>query len=373
MLKKQYKSETMNEAMAIYKKDWKEAEERMKSWWDNQKTDRVPAYLCSPKSFRTNKAKTIKKLPEKMIDPDTIFHNLDIRLENTFWGGEAFPCHEVYMGAMFEAAWFGCEPHFTPTGTWYQKLFNSWDEADKVLFDPQNKWYRLFMEIRKKSVERAHGRYLVTVSGISASYDLFAELFGVKETMLEIVDYPQRVLKLRDKIIRLGKLTYDECYNLLASYQDGSIDGMCTWAPGRVRYVQCDMSVMISPKMFNDFVLEEIKAFMEHVDYGIYHLDGDDQIKHLNLLLTIDSLKMIQFVPVPLPEEKYYRDPLPWVDLFTKIQESGKKVWIQCPPDIERIKELLNKIPRDNAFLYIICPDEKTVQQVLSELDKIGT
>jgi hypothetical protein len=357
--------------MEIYKPDWLEAKERMTTWWSGEKTDRIPAHISCIRSDCTFE-KSIGTIPDRWIEPKAIFHNLDINLKRTFWGAEAFPLHEVYMGPMFLCSYFGCEPVFDKKTTWYKSSFNGWQDAGKINFKLENnKWWKLKRDITRISAERSEGRYLTAVSGVSAAYDLFAELFGNEETMIAMMEDPEKIIELRDKVIETGKNTYDELYDILAPYQDGSIDGMLTWGPGRVRTVQCDMCVMISPQMFDDFVLDEIKAFMEHVDYGIYHLDGEEQIKHLDSLVTIDALKMIQYVPVSKSTDEIPRDPLKWTELFTKIQEAGKKVWIICP--YQQVEKLIAKISTAGVFLFITgCPDVKTAEGIISCLDKAG-
>ena len=361
----------MEDSMAQYKPDWQEARQRMSDWWAGKKTDRVPAHIRVPK--KDLKPEYDKRLPEKFIDPDTVFRNLDRQLAATFWGGEAFPRHEIYLGAMFLCTYFGCEPKFHPGGAWYTSPFKNWDDTAKITFDPENKWYRLVSRLTKESSERSQGAYLTAVSGISAAFDLFVELCGAEETLVAMVEKPAQVKALRDKIAEWGKRAYDERSGLISPYQDGSIDGMGMWAPGRVRYVQCDMCVMISPAMFDEFVLPELRAFLDHVDHGIYHLDGKEQIRHLDSLLAVDSLKVIQYVPSSArpSAEGFHRDPLEWIDLYRRIQDAGKKLWISCPP--QRIRALFEKISTEGVFLWVVdCKGEEDAEAALRELDRIG-
>jgi hypothetical protein len=62
---------------------------------------------------------------------------------------------------------------------------------------------------------------------------------------------------------------------------------MGIWSPKRVMTTQCDLCVMISPKHFSEFVGEDLESTYAYVDHGIYHLDGEEEIKHLDTLLSI--------------------------------------------------------------------------------------
>jgi hypothetical protein len=54
---------------------------------------------------------------------------------------------------------------------------------------------------------------------------------------------------------------------------------------------------MISPQMFERFVLPDLLACCEFLDYAFYHLDGKGQLPHLNMLLALERLRGIQWVP----------------------------------------------------------------------------
>lgn len=362
----------MHPNMSKYKPDWQEARDRMTAWWTGKKTDRVPAHVrASVKPAKPSVAAICDDVPAKYIDPDTVLRNMEYQLEHTFWGGEMFPTHFVYFGPMFCLAYLGCEPNFAPNTTWYEPCLQDWDELPNIRFDPNNRWWQLNKEMMRLSAERAKGRWLVTRSAvILALMDMICGLLGNEKTLMAMADQPEAIKAARDRMMPWARQTYDESYDIGRCYQEGSIDWMQIWAPGRVITTQCDMSVMISPEMFRDFVVSELTDIYNHVDYGIYHLDGPEQIRHLDELLKIEKLHLIQWVPGTRMNNPGHGDPMNWLDLFRRIQDAGKKVLVSCPP--ERVRSLLNKIARDRVFLSIGCQDEQTARNVLRELEEIG-
>jgi len=362
----------MHPNMSKYKPDWQEARERMIAWWAGKKTDRVPAQVSAPiKPVNPRVASICNDVPAKYVDPDTVLGNMEYRLEHTFWGGESFPTHFVYFGPMFSLTYLGCEPNFMPDTTWYEPCLQDWSELPNIRFDPNNRWLQLSKEMMRLSAERAEGRWLITRSdGIAALMDVICGLLGNEKTMMAMAEQPEAVKSARDRMMTWSRRTYDESYDIGRRYQEGSIDWLQIWAPGRAITSQCDMSVMIAPEMFRDFVVPELADIYNHVDYGIYHLDGPEQIRHLDELLKIEKLHLIQWVPGARMNNPGHSDPMNWLDLFRRIQEAGKKVLVSCPP--ERVRPLLNKIARDRVFLSVGCQDEQTVRNVLRELDGIG-
>ena len=359
----------MNEKMSLLKPDWLEAKQRMADWWAGKRVDRVVASVTAPVRQDACPA-YINKSPEKYVDDETVFHNLERSLNHTFWGGEAFPCHWIYFGPMFTSAvYFGAEPIFTADTTWYDPCFDSLDDIIAYEPDPQNKWWRMYVDMTKKTAERSAGRYLVSVGGVGAIIDTLALLLGNEKFLCALKDEPEKVIQARDALLKYGRPTFDEIFEIADDCNDGgSFDWLSVWTPGKATTNQCDLCVMISPEMFDRFVFDDMKVSYEDLEHGFYHLDGEGEIMHLDSLLRIDKLHMIQWVPSTKAAAPEYTDPMNWIDLFRRIQDAGRRAYIYTPH--YQVKELLNKIDRDLVYLSVNCPDEQTAYQVLRELEK---
>lgn len=55
--------------------------------------------------------------------------------------------------------------------------------------------------------------------------------------------------------------------------------------------IRCDLSAMISPAMYEEFIMEELKKTTDWLDYSIYHMDGIEQVRFLDMLLSLPKLK----------------------------------------------------------------------------------
>jgi len=360
----------MNENMSAYKPDWLEAKQRMTDWWSGKKVDRVVASVIAPLS-KAGMSDYIDKTPEKYTDADTVFHNLGRQLNNTFWGGEAFPEHFVYFGPMYSSmVYFGATPNFASSTTWYEPCFNSLDDIMAYKPDPKNnKWWQAIIQMQKKSVEISAGAHLVTCISVGAIIDTLAGLLGNEELLCAMADEPEKVIKARDMLLEHTIPTFDDSYEATKLCNGYGNTALGVWAPGRARANQCDLCVMISPQMFDEFVFYDMKHMYDGLDHGMYHLDGEEEIKHLDSLLKIDKLHMIQWVPSTRVNESSYSNPMNWIDLFKRIQNAGRKVLI-INARYDEITKLLDKIDRDLVYLQVSCPDEQTARKVLRELER---
>ena len=87
--------------------------------------------------------------------------------------------------------------------------------------------------------------------------------------------------------------------------------------------MQCDFSAMISPVMFERFVVPSLSEQCAWLDRALYHLDGPDCVRHLDLLLQIPNLHAIQWTPGA--GEPGAGDPK-WFSLYDRILRAGKSI-----------------------------------------------
>ena len=58
-----------------------------------------------------------------------------------------------------------------------------------------------------------------------------------------------------------------------------------------------DFSAMISPDMYRQFMVPVLNAMCPRFDHCMYHWDGPGAVEHLDAMLTVSDLDMIQWTP----------------------------------------------------------------------------
>jgi hypothetical protein len=167
-------------------------------------------------------------------------------------------------------------------------------------------------------------------------------------------------------MLQWAREMFEESFGIVESYQQGHADWLCLWVPGRFHSLQCDLSLMLSPRMFRDLFLEELREECRCLDYSFYHLDGSGALIHLDALLSIAELDGIQWNPEPTVPA----DPVHFAPVLRRIQEAGKKLYLSCSPD--RIRPLLEAICKEGVFLSVACKTQEQARQALRELERIG-
>ena len=130
---------------------------------------------------------------------------------------------------------------------------------------------------------------------------------------------------------------------------------MGLWAPERHHSLQCDFAALLSPGMFEDFFIPEIQEMCRRLPYSIFHLDGPDCIRHLDLLLDIHELNAIKWEP-----GAGQPGPSHWIPLLKKIQDKGKGIQINA--SLDETKTLLEYLSPEGLYINFYEPLESPQQ-----------
>ena len=111
--------------------------------------------------------------------------------------------------------------------------------------------------------------------------------------------------------------------------------------------VQCDFAVMLSPTMFDQFVMPDLWRATEYFDFSMYHLDGTGQMRFLDLLRTLPKLNGIQWNPEPPAGS-----PALWVEAFREIRQRGFCLHIHCP-SVDEAVQITKALGPDGLLLVL--------------------
>lgn len=115
--------------------------------------------------------------------------------------------------------------------------------------------------------------------------------------------------------------------------------------------------------MFERFVLPDLSACCEALDYAFYHLDGKGQLPSLDMLLEMESLRVIQWVPGDGQPQAGH-----WIPLIRRICQSGKlcQVYVSAQGALTILRELGGK------GLALVINEVLTPEQGQALLDEIN-
>ncbi len=176
----------------------------------------------------------------------------------------------------------------------------------------------------------------------------FSMMRGVEELLLDIIEIPEVIIEKIDSFVSAWIQAHSYFHKIYSSKIQGDSSWLL-WAPGKTYACQCDFSTMISPKMFEKFVVYELEKIKDYLEFIAWHLDGPDEIKHLDILLSLPYVKTIQVVPgagrPPCASEL-------WLPNIKKILEKGKNVIVYANNQKE-FETLIKYFP--SGRVLIVC------------------
>ena len=219
-----------------------------------------------------------------------------------------------------------------------------------LAFDAENVWLRRVKALTAAFVERYGGMLQVGQTDLGGNLDILASLRTTSGLLFDVTEQPDEVHRLVQRTTELWLRYYDELDAIIRPTCRGTTSWAPIWSTGKTYMLQCDFSYMISPRMFERFVLPDLVACCDHLDHGFYHLDGKGEIPHLDMLLAIPRLRGIQWIPgdgQPTPDQ--------WLPLLKRIRDGGKLCQVFVRPEgARRIVQNLG----GKGFLLVIQHEE---------------
>ncbi len=356
------------------KPDFEESYDRYEAFWSCEVADRPPVCIKLPRESRETPGAEpagrddYSNAPDpndhraRWLDLETRVERIERELENTAFLGDAMPIAWPNMGPEIFSAWCGAGYEFGETTAWSEPIIEDWErDAARAHLDMEDPLFKATLEFTNRLIERGRGRFIVGLTDFHPGGDHLAALRDPTRLATDLIDNPEPVKRLLAESYE----DYWKAYELF--YTKIRDAGMPTtsWLPllswGRYYIPSNDFSAMIGATMFEEFFLDGIVEECRYLDRSIYHLDGPDALRHLDLLLSIDELDAIQFVP-GAGNENLER----WIPVYQKIQSAKKGIQI-LSVTIGNMNLVFENLKPEGVFVGSIdgIEDRETAERVL--------
>ncbi len=364
--------------------NWEKVKEYYKAWWNCEVLDKIPIWVAAPRDDPQSReilsGDTVKITREERFDKEKVIGCAEKIFRATFFGGVAFPCYLPNFGTDVFSAYMGADiefsPYFLPTfavGTnaeqppvswakWNNPIITDYSDLSVIKIEEDNFYWQKTREFMHYALERSKEKYFVGLTDIHEGMDSLAVLRGSpQQVCMDLVDNPEGVKRAIRLIWKVVRKVYEESFQITANYQEGSSSWIQLWLPGKGYPVQNDFTCLISPSMYQEFFLEELINEIDYLDYSIYHLDGPDALKHLDMILGISKLNAVQWVPgAAMVKEGVAK----WIPIYRKIQAKKKAIQVFCRPD--EIDFVLENLQLEGLLIFTMCSSEKKAKELLS-------
>jgi 5-methyltetrahydrofolate--homocysteine methyltransferase len=331
--------------------DWERVERDTMAWWAGE-LDRPLVLLASSDPVDAPPVYGYQSNYPLSMPAEDVVDLYEPYLAATHFYGDAFPSAWTNFGPGMMAGFLGANVHSVtePAETvWFTPRETVPVRDLAPAYDPDNPWWKRVRDLTAALVRRYDGQLQVAHTDLGGNLDILASLLNTEQLLYDVLEQPEAVLRQARRVTDLWVRYYDELDALIRPACRGTSCWTPIWSTGTTYMLQCDFSYMISPAMFERYVLPDLAACCDHLTHGFYHLDGIGEIPHLDLLLSIPRLRGIQWIPgegQPTPDQ--------WLPLLKRIRDGGKlcQVFVS-PAGAQHIARHLG----GQGFLFVIQHD----------------
>lgn len=332
---------------------WSTVQKRWEAWWEGGMHDRPLIGVTAPRDGTTPADWSHVDPVTQWTDIHHMIRRTLCEIDTTHYGGDAPPClwHNWSLG---HALYLGCEPHFQWDTVWVDPAPVG-DDGYPVFTEWRNSpWYRWMLDSTEAAVSASRGRYFVMPIWGNHAGDNLGSVRGVTQLMADIALDPQRTKSTMRTVSDIQIEVFEALWDRVAPSKvglEGSVNYVGCWSPVRTMGFDCDISCMVGVEAFRDIILPPLVETMHTVDHRLYHLDGPSALHHLDTLLGIPELQVIQWVP------GYGHESMAqWIPVLQRIQSAGKRFVMKVQPD--EVEPLLDEVRPEGVYLQVRCASE---------------
>lgn len=359
-----------------YKADWEQAQRRMDAWWQGEVLDRAAILAIAPRTgWEAEHASLTAEAPQLseqeivgwFTDPEQAIPRMERIVEITYWGGEAMPVIYPMSTRMVAilSAFVGC-PYMLHAGShtgWAHPIIDDWNRRAPLRFDPENAWWQIAKRLLEEGARRAPGRYYVGLPDLNGPTEILSRLRDPQRLAIDLLEQPEAVVAALNEVNEAWHRYFQACNGIIHQWVGGYFTWMGLWSDRPSADLQSDVSCLISPRMFEKLLLPAIEQQTLWVDRTIYHLDGPDSVRHLDLLLELPELDGIQWVPgAGAPPMSA------WIRLLRRIQARRKLLVLYCGPN--EVETLMANLEPEGLLLQTRCATQAQAEALVRQVER---
>lgn len=315
---------------------------RFDAWWVGEIVDRPPVLVgVKPSRPYSGPVSTHTNHQARWLDIEFVVEEALAQMAQTDYVGDRFPLFWSNIGPEITATLYGCPLTFTESTSWSTPVVHDAADWERLLTTPPdfaNVYWQTMERMTDYAIQRCEGRYLVGITDLHGNYDILAALRDPMQLCLDLMDCPDLVAKAGMHVAAGYVAAFNRLYAQVATAGFGTTTWLPIYYRGPAYVPSSDFWCMVSPQVAHDLIWPAILCEIEPLERSIFHLDGPQALRHLDLLLDLPQLNAVQWV------YGAGRGPAArWIEVYRRIRQAGKSLQLiaQDPHDALTVIEAI--------------------------------
>ncbi len=234
-----------------------------------------------------------------------------------------------------------------------------WEELEDLRLDRENLWFKKYVEFAEALVRHSHGRYPVSHGALIGPSDILAELRGHTQSILDILEEPDRTAALLWRATYLFQEVTEEIWKRLPLFYGGYFDGMYQlWSSGPIIRMQEDASSLYSPALYRKFLQPLDRFLAGRFANSFIHLHSTSMFI-LDAFLEIEELRCFEInndaIGPPVKE---------MVTSFQMVQAAQRSLLIRGSFTADEIRLLMDSLDPRGLYLLTVVRDKREAERL---------
>ncbi len=343
--------------------NWDERKEHYEDYWQ-LKNKRAVIHLCAPLEGGNYDYPPPPSSEDFWFNPRWGVGSARHGMENTYFGLDAYPNVALSIGPDLIPGIIGMELCYNETSEWVVHSDKPLSEFRGFPYSKDNFYYQTMKHIVEVYTEDAkNGDYIVGTVDMNTLMDGLAGLIGPEQLCYELLDNPDDVKRVMKDHLELFKDIYTQYYEITTRYQKGNTNWLSVYSEKPAYFISNDFEVMMSADAFDEFCREPIAEMARFCGRVLFHLDGENVVRHLPALNAIPELTGIQVQATPYQQSAAF-----WIPHIKTIQAAGKSTWVEARNGAE-VLELIQNLRPEGLFIKAWAETEKEAHEIEERVD----
>lgn len=349
--------------------DWESAKKHMDAFWECDMIDR-PCFSIGVWTGEREDMPEREQIPtpfdyeEDRIAAESFSHSFREGYRKVTYLAEGIP--NMYPNWEGIPAMFGCKIKDFGNSFGLLPAVSSIYDVDLDILDINHPEVKRLLQKIEHYACNASGEAIIGQSPFGNPGDTLAKIVGYANILGDLAEDPDAVIKAETKMAEFWMQLYDKAYEITSKYQEGTCTWLPSWYKGRGALIEFDYGALISPEMYKLY-LPCILERACHVEKNIYHLDGPDAVRHIDIILAQKEIHAVQWEPGIM-----CRNIFDWLPLMQKIQAAGKGLYVSGPGrNAEETLELLKNLKPEGLMLPVGVGSISEAEKFLEDVKKM--
>lgn len=335
---------------------------RYKAFWQKDMYDRPPIRIRFPVAGEGEEEWTVAaQSPESYFAYwDSIFRQRAI-LED-----DDVPSATVDLGPAFMAGVMGCPVQFGNGTSWSEHTLQDWNDLHRLRelpLDERNPWVKRLQDMIQYFAEQSKGKCAVGVAMLTGPGDIMTALRGPTQACLDFYMYPEESKMLAQICTDAWISVSQRQMDLIPQIDGGYCDNYDIWTPGRSQYFADDISTLVSPETYREFLFPYDCQIAASLEWPWLHVHSAE-VRLAPEFVKVPGLKAIQVVNDGMAGPTL-KETLPILKL---IQQNH--VLLLRKYTMEDLEEVLPELSPRGLYIDTQCESLDEAQEILNNWNR---